>query len=66
MKNEVYEKIECQKAMTHPLIVDSQSSSTGSDVCLFAGCGFGFTAVGSVGVAGVVTVGLGTGAGCPT
>ena len=28
--------------MAHPLSMDSQSSSTGSEVCLFAGCGFGW------------------------
>ena len=47
--------------MTHPLSVASQPSSNGSVVCLFAGCGFGFAAVGSADVAGVVTVGLGAG-----
>lgn len=56
-----YEKIDCQKEMTHPLSMDSQSSSIGSEVCLLAGCGFGLT---SVGYSGVVTVGLEPGSGC--
>jgi hypothetical protein len=55
------EKIDRQREMAHPLSIDSQSSSTGSEVCLFAGCGFGFAAVGFADVAGVVTVGLGAG-----
>ena len=45
--------------MIHPLSIDSQFSSTGSEVGLFAGCGVGFAAVGSADAAGVVTVGLG-------
>jgi hypothetical protein len=45
------EKIDRQMEMIHPLSIDSQFSSTGSEVGLFAGCGLGF--------AGVVTVGLG-------
>jgi hypothetical protein len=52
------EKIDRQREMAHPLSIDSQSSSTGLEVGLFAGCGFGFAAVGSADVAGVVTVGL--------
>jgi hypothetical protein len=52
------EKIDRQREMTHPLSIDSQSSSTGSEVCLFAGCGVGFAAVGFGGAAGVVTIGL--------
>ena len=56
MNNAGYEKIDCKKLMIHPLSMDSQSSSAGSVVGLFAGCGFGFTAFGS---AGAVTVGLG-------
>jgi hypothetical protein len=52
------EKIDRQREMTHPLSIDSQSSSTGSEVCLFAGCGVGFAAVGSADAAGVVTIGL--------
>jgi hypothetical protein len=55
------EKIDRQMEMIHPLSVDSQFSSTGSEVGLFAGCGLGFTAVGSADAAGVVTVGLGAG-----
>ena len=39
------EKIDRQREMAHPLSIDSQSSSTGLEVCLFAGCGFGFAAV---------------------
>ena len=50
--------------MTHPLSKDSQRPSTGSEVCLFAGCGFGFAAIGSADAAGVVTVGLGVGSVC--
>ena len=50
--------------MTHPLSIDSQSSSTGSDGCLFALCGFGFAAVGPTDDSGVVTVGLGAGSVC--
>jgi hypothetical protein len=42
------EKIDRQMEMIHSLSIDSQSSSTGSEVCLFAGCG-------------VVTVDLGAG-----
>jgi hypothetical protein len=50
--------IDRQREMTHPLSIDSQSSWTGSEGCLFAGCGVGFAAVGFGGAAGVVTVGL--------
>ena len=55
------EKIDRQMEMTHPLSIDSQFSSTGSEVGLFAGCGVGFAAVRFGGAAGVVTVGLGAG-----
>src|SRR5262245_44239663 len=55
MNYAVYEKIDCQKAMIHPLSTDSQSSSTGSVEGLFTGGGFGVTAFGS---AGAVTGGL--------
>ena len=55
------EKIDRQMEMIHPLSVDSQFRSTGSEVCLFAGCDLGFAAVGSADAAGVVTVGLGAG-----
>ena len=55
------EKIDRQMEMIHPLSIDSQFSSTGSEVGLFAGCGVGFAAVGSADAAGVVTVGLGAG-----
>ena len=55
------EKTDRQMEMIHPLSVDSQFSSTGSEVGLFAGCGLGFAAVGFGGAAGVVTVGLGAG-----
>ena len=55
------EKIDRQMEMIHPLSVDSQFPSTGSEVGLFAGCGLGFAAVGFGGAAGVVTVGLGAG-----
>jgi len=48
--------------MTHSLNQDSQSSSTGSGICLFAGCcGVGFAAGGVAGAAWAVTVGLGAG-----
>jgi len=43
------------------LSIESQLSSTGSEVCLFAGFGVGFAAVGFAGAAGVITVGLGAG-----
>ena len=55
------EKIDRQMEMIHPLSIDSQFSSTGSEVGLFAACGLGFAAVGFGGAAGVVTVGLGAG-----
>ena len=55
------EKIDRQMETIHPLSIDSQFSSTGSEVGLFAGCGVGFAAVGSADAAGVVTVGLGAG-----
>jgi hypothetical protein len=55
------EKIDRQMEMTHPLSIDSQSSSTGSEVGLFAGCRGGFAGVGFGGAAGVVTAGLGAG-----
>ena len=55
------EKTDRQMEMIHPLSIDSQFSSTGSEVGLFAGCGLGFAAVGFGGAAGVVTVGLGAG-----
>ena len=55
------EKIDRQMEMIHPLSMDSQFSSTGLEVGLFAGCGVWFAAVGSADAAGVVTVGLGEG-----
>ena len=55
------EKIDRQMEVIHPLSIDSQFSSTGLEVGLFAGCGLGFTGVGFGGAAGVVTVGLGAG-----
>jgi hypothetical protein len=55
------EKTDRQMEMIHPLSVDSQFSSTGSEVGLFADCGLGFAAVGFGGAAGFVTVGLGAG-----
>src|SRR5262245_93137 len=45
----------------HPLNTDSQSFSTGSGGCLFAGCGFWLAAAGFTGAAGAVMVGLGAG-----
>ena len=64
MNNTGYEKSDCQKEMTHPLSMDSQSPSTGSEVCLFDGCGFGLPAVGSADAADVATVGLEQGSAC--
>ena len=55
------ETIDRQMEMIHLLSMDSQFSSTGLEVGLFAGCEVGFAAVGSADAAGVVTIGLGAG-----
>ena len=54
-------KIDRQMEMAHPLSMDSQSSSAGSVVCLFAGGNFESAAVAPSDADGAVTVGLGVG-----